>query len=170
MVYAHINNSVDNLNSWNGWCNIWRLKIAPRFCNLEAETSEHLFNTCSKAQIFWNLVGNSLGKQICFSEGFSSGNWLCPSNPDFNKFDQSVIAVASWFIWKARCNLIFRNESPDFHAIPVRAINHLGVTRLGCLALASFSPTSTISFFVLVAVATLWSQLLKLRQWPFTRP
>lgn len=27
--------------------------------------------------------------------------------------------------WKARCNLIFRNEDPDFHSISIRAINHV---------------------------------------------
>lgn len=40
-------------------------------------------------------------------------------------WDQSVIAVASWLLWKARCNLIFRNDNPDFHSIPIQPINHV---------------------------------------------
>ncbi|XP_039138794.1 uncharacterized protein LOC120276131 [Dioscorea cayenensis subsp. rotundata] len=108
---------------------LYRLNLGPqtlcKLCNLDVENSDHLFNTCPKAQLVWNLVSNFIGKHICFPEGFSSGNWILPANSGYTKFDQSVIAVVSWFIWKSRCNLIFRNETPDLNSIPIRAISHV---------------------------------------------
>ncbi|XP_039129019.1 uncharacterized protein LOC120265197 [Dioscorea cayenensis subsp. rotundata] len=107
----------------------YRLNLGPqtlcRFCNLDFETAEHLFNSCPKAQATWLLISNFIGKQILFHDGFSNGNWLCPSNPDLNIFDQSVIVATAWLLWKARCNLIFQSEVPDFISIAIRAINHV---------------------------------------------
>ncbi|KAH7660004.1 Reverse transcriptase zinc-binding domain-containing protein [Dioscorea alata] len=156
MVYAHFNKDASTLNPWDGWANIWRLKIGPRpkhflwlllhngiktydylyrlnlgpqtfckFCNLDVETSEHLFNTCTKVQLIWNSVSSALGKQVNFQGGFSSGNWLSPALSEYTKYDQSVFAVVAWLIWKARCILVFQNEITDMLAIPIRAINHV---------------------------------------------
>ncbi|XP_039145745.1 uncharacterized protein LOC120282984 [Dioscorea cayenensis subsp. rotundata] len=156
MVYSHFNNSAGTMNPWDGWRNLWRLKIAPRpkyfmwlllhngiktydylyrlnlgpqtlcrFCNIDFECTEHLFNHCSKAQYIWRLVSAAIGKQVSFLDGFSSGHWLSPTNSVYDLRDQSVIAVTSWLIWKSRCNLIFRNESPDFNAIHVNALSHV---------------------------------------------
>lgn len=96
-----------------------------QFCNLDFENTEHLFNNCPKTQLVWHQVSNVIGKQIVFNEGFSTGNWLSPNNPDYDLRAQSIIVVTSWLIWKARCNLIFRQEAPDFHSIPIKAINHV---------------------------------------------
>ncbi|XP_039136660.1 uncharacterized protein LOC120273975 [Dioscorea cayenensis subsp. rotundata] len=96
-----------------------------KFCNLDFENAEHLFNSCPKTQIVWQQVSNAIGKQIVFHEGFSTGNWLSPDHPEYDLNVQSIIGVTSWLIWKTRCNLIFRQESPDFQSIPIRAINHV---------------------------------------------
>lgn len=153
MVYAHFNNSSGNLNPWNGWSNIWRLSSRPKqfiwlllhngvktyeylhrlnlgpqtlcqFCNLNFESSEHLFNNCPKTQLVWRQVSNVIGMQIVFYEGFSSGSWLSQNNPIYDLRTKSIIVVTSWLIWKARCNLVFRQDAPDFQSIPIKAINH----------------------------------------------
>lgn len=144
MVYAYFNRSAGCVDPWDGWGNIWCLKIAPgpkhflwlllhngikmydylnrlnlgpqtlyRLCNLDFETIEHLFNTFPKAHALWRSVSIAISKHIHFQDGFSSGNCLCPSNSNFDKHDQSVIIIASWLLWKARCNLIFCNEALD---------------------------------------------------------
>ncbi|XP_039132267.1 LOW QUALITY PROTEIN: uncharacterized protein LOC120269045 [Dioscorea cayenensis subsp. rotundata] len=155
MVYTHFNGAVNNIDPWVGWRFLWRLKIASRpkhffwlllhngiktydylliesgpqslcdFCDLDFELAEHLFDSCPKAQTTWFLISNFIGKQIHFHDGFSNGNWLCPSNPDLNIFDQSIIVATAWLLWKARCNLIFQFEVPDFNSIAIRAINHV---------------------------------------------
>lgn len=62
---------------------LYSLNLGPltlcKFYNLCFETTEHLFNTCPKAQLVWNLISNAIGKQIIFHDGFSSGNWLSPT-------------------------------------------------------------------------------------------
>lgn len=87
--------------------------------------TEHLFNTCLKAQSIWSSISNAIGKQILFHDAFTSGNQLYLTNTDLDMFDQQVIVSAIWLLWKARCNLIFRNEAPDFHIISIKAINHV---------------------------------------------
>lgn len=115
MVYAHFNKTAGSLTPWEGWGNIWRLKLSPRpkhflwlllhngietfdylyrlnicpqtfyrFCNLESESTKHLFNTCPIAQLIWPLINNAIGKQITFHDGFSNGYWLSQANSDLD--------------------------------------------------------------------------------------
>lgn len=95
------------------------------FCRLDFEITEHLFNSCPKAQFVWRSISIAIGKQICFYDSFSEGSWISLANHDLELFTQSVIAVAVWLLWKARCNLVFKNEAPDFHSIPFRAVHHV---------------------------------------------
>lgn len=37
----------------------------------------------------------------------------------------SIITATTWFIWKSRCDAIFRNLSPNFSAIICRALAHV---------------------------------------------
>lgn len=137
MVYSYLCQNAGPLVSWDGWDNLWRLKISPiakhfiwlpfhngiqtheylyrlnlgprtlcGFWNLAYETNEYLFHHCPKSQTICGLISNDIGKPIYFLDGFISGNWLSPSQVDFEFFTQSIIAITTWLIWKARCNLI----------------------------------------------------------------
>lgn len=86
-------------------------------CCLDRENIEHLFNLCPKAQAAWNNVSNILGKNVPILGGISSGSWLNYYQENSSIFMKSIITVGSWFIWKSRCNLIFREEEPNPLAI-----------------------------------------------------
>lgn len=92
---------------------LYKLNLGPQtlccFCNLNPESVEHLFLTCSKTQEIWNLISNAIRKPIHIPNGISSGNWLNQEFSGNDIFTQSVIATTVWFIWKARCKLIFSN-------------------------------------------------------------
>lgn len=96
------------------------------FGSLMNETAEHIFNFCFKIQWVWNNIGELIGKQICFPNGIIlSGHWLEVNNSGKTYFVASVITAPVWLIWKARCNVFFRNTQPDFKWIANRAIAHV---------------------------------------------
>lgn len=39
----------------------------------------------------------------------------------YSKFIKSIATATAWYIWKARCNAIFKNEVHDFNSIPRKA-------------------------------------------------
>ncbi|KAH7679239.1 Reverse transcriptase zinc-binding domain-containing protein [Dioscorea alata] len=156
MIYAHFNQNNFEQNYWEGWRNVWHLKVAPRvkhfcwillynavktheylyrlnlgpqtfcsFCNLYTESTDHLFRTCSKTQVIWNMVGTIIKRYINLTDEIFSGHWILQGFSGNDTHTQSVIAATIWFIWKARCNRIFRDEGLDYHIIASRAIGHV---------------------------------------------
>ncbi|KAH7658926.1 hypothetical protein IHE45_17G121300 [Dioscorea alata] len=91
------------------------------FCNLYPESAEHLLFNCSKSQIVWNIISANTGISFHFSDGFVSGNWL--SNARYSMKNKVTIALAAWFLWKARCDAIFRNSRPNFAAIAHKTLS-----------------------------------------------
>lgn len=90
-------------------------------CGLNLETPEHLFYLSNEAQVVWQHIYSLLGKTIAFSHGFTDGSWLLSAN--ILGFCKVVCAAIAWYIWKARCDIIFRSVSPNFHVVSIRAFN-----------------------------------------------
>ncbi|KAH7657245.1 hypothetical protein IHE45_17G008900 [Dioscorea alata] len=91
------------------------------FCNLYPESAEHLLFTCSKSQLVWNIISANTGIRLHFSDGFVSGNWI--SNDRYSMKIKVTIALVAWFLWKARCDAIFRNSMPNFSAIAHKSLS-----------------------------------------------
>lgn len=107
---------------------LYRLNLGQQtlctFCNLFTETVEHLFLNCHKSQEIWSLSSSTARKNINMSDGVSSGFWLSQELSGNDIYTQSVIAATLWFIWKARCNEIFRTEDLDCQLVANRAVRH----------------------------------------------
>lgn len=108
---------------------LYRLRLGPQalcdFCKLEVETAEHLLYTCTKSQIIWNLISSEIRKPINLLNGITSGDWLVPNLIGNDHFTHYVIASTAWFIWKTRCNRLFRNEPLNCHKTSRLAIRHI---------------------------------------------
>lgn len=65
-----------------------------------------------------------LGKACLFPIVFTSGYWLQLSQGCHPAFIKAISAATVWFIWKAKCNYIFRNELPNYNTIASKAIGH----------------------------------------------
>lgn len=149
-VYSTLNRNLLSPNHWSGWKRLWSLRTAPRvkhflwllfkdrlstfeylysinlgprnFCpffGLHFDSIEHLFLTCYKTQGVWSHAESLFGKRFNFSGGFIAGNWL--ANFGGNTFVKSMIAAVAWHLWKARCDLIFRNIQPNFEVVTLKA-------------------------------------------------
>lgn len=92
------------------------------FCGLHKDNTEHLFNLCPKTQSIWRNLGIKLATSLPFTDGFSSGSWLL--NSSYSKYIVSVIFAGAWFIWKSRCDAIFKGSQPNYNAIMCKAIAH----------------------------------------------
>lgn len=107
---------------------LYRLNLGPQtlccLCNLHAETIEHLFHSCVKAQEIWSLISTAFRKSIFFPQGITSGNWLLEDYSGNDLFSQSVIAAGVWFLWKARCKKVFSNIQLNTELVSVQAIGH----------------------------------------------
>lgn len=108
---------------------LYSLKLGPLnmcpFCKLFPETAEHLFLNCSKTQLIYNNTCYIIRKPINLGQGLSSGIWLDHEVSGNDNYIQSVIAANVWFIWKARCNNIFKSEEVDYHTVSLRATRHV---------------------------------------------
>lgn len=153
-VYHHLNHISSSNAAWQGWSSIWHLFTAPRikhflwlllhgrlstieflfllnmgpnspcvFCGLSPETIDHLFCLCSKVSVIWSQLSNKAGVHISFPHGFYSGAWITDSN--YSLYIISAISATAWFIWKSRCDAIFRNVNPNFPVIVLKALAHV---------------------------------------------
>lgn len=59
------------------------------------------------------------------SNGVTSGDWLNTALIAHDIYTKLVIASTTWFIWKARCNRIFRNEPLNCLTVYKSAIGHV---------------------------------------------
>lgn len=62
-----------------------------------------------------------MGKRVSFHDGFTTGNWITSDHNSLSNFAKAVVATTAWYIWKARCNAIFKNEEPNFINISRKA-------------------------------------------------
>ncbi|XP_039141230.1 uncharacterized protein LOC120278516 [Dioscorea cayenensis subsp. rotundata] len=92
--------------------------------NHDYESICHLFNNCHFAQSVWELLGTKIGSEFSFGDGFESGSWLVDAT--YSHFAKSVIASSAWFIWKNRCDKIFRSASVSYQSVVCRALAHAG--------------------------------------------
>lgn len=153
-IYNHLNQNSNSFLIWEGWHKLWRLRVAPRvkhfvwmllhgristtdylnsinlgprslcsMCSLDLESIEHLFIDCCKAQLVWNLASQALGRNLSFPDNISSGAWITDYNLSLHSV--SFIAAILWFIWKSRCEAIFKSSSPNFTNIVRKAEAHV---------------------------------------------
>ncbi|XP_039115766.1 uncharacterized protein LOC120251270 [Dioscorea cayenensis subsp. rotundata] len=153
-VYHHLNHNFSLTDVWMGWRLLWNLSIAPRvkhflwtlfhgrlstynflylrklrpnsscpLCTLFPETIDHLFSSCSKAQLIWSYLSLRLGMSIHFPNGFAFGSWL--TDGFYSNHTVSVIAATAWFLWKSRCDIIFRNANLNPPTLVCKAISHV---------------------------------------------
>lgn len=135
-VYHFFNNSKSTSSHWLGWRKLWNIETTPRvkyflwlvfwgyllttdflqalnlgpnnlcaLCGLALESAEHLLFLCSKAQLTWHHVGCMLPSHINITDNFTTRNWVLSSST--LAFSKAVFAAISWYIWKARCDIIF---------------------------------------------------------------
>lgn len=64
-------------------------------CDLENETSDHLFQHCIKVQSLWGIISNYYNMHITFYEGFSSANWITANDSEKYIQCKSIIASAA---------------------------------------------------------------------------
>lgn len=123
------------------------INLGPRrmciLCNLDYESSEHLFHFCFKTQVFWALIFTLLSKQIQFPDGFVMGRWLTQLN--YSLRVKSIIALSAWFLWNARCDAIFRDVKPNFHIIAHKAISR--AKDIYCAGIASCKKLIISNFY-----------------------
>ncbi|XP_039133286.1 uncharacterized protein LOC120270351 [Dioscorea cayenensis subsp. rotundata] len=153
-IYYHLNHNSDSTMAWRGWDKLWKLYVAPRvkhfiwlmfhgristidflnsinigphtlcvFCNIESKSIDHIFLDSRCAQLVWNLLNYNLGINISFPDLISAGLWI--SDYNFSIHIVSVIAATIWFLWKARCDLIFNNIKPKFSNILSKVVIHV---------------------------------------------
>ncbi|KAH7664993.1 Non-specific serine/threonine protein kinase protein [Dioscorea alata] len=153
-VYHHLNQKSPVSDNWIGWKLLWSISVAPRLkhfiwlclkgrlsttnfiyslhlgpdspcslCGLARETIDHLFGQCPKSLLVWEHLSIYVNFNIYFPDGFSSGTWLSCSN--YSPFTLAVIVAGAWFIWKARCDVIFNNISMNCMLIANRSVAHV---------------------------------------------
>ena len=69
---------------------------------------DQLFLECAKAQWIWGRASELSGFNFEFPEGLRAAAWLNFNHSTFKRKTASIIAAILWFIWKHRCNAIFR--------------------------------------------------------------
>ncbi|KAJ0988500.1 hypothetical protein J5N97_006856 [Dioscorea zingiberensis] len=53
------------------------------------------------------------------------GEWLDFYRPGNSKYMASIVAAVFWYIWKSRCDKIFKERRPDFSWIAKMAVEHV---------------------------------------------
>lgn len=89
------------------------------------ETAEHLFLNCQKTQQIRNFTCSVIRKPINLCQGISLSIWLDHVSSGNDNYIQSVIEANVWFIWKARCNIIFKSEELDCQKVSLKATGHV---------------------------------------------
>lgn len=115
---------------------------------------------CAFAKSVWHSVSSQVGNCINFSDGFGTNNWLINNN--YSLYISSIIAATSWFLWKARCEKIFKNINMHSHSIVCRALAYVKeyymvpVKQFGkCLLLNNFFSADDPFLFI----STTWNEV-----------
>lgn len=64
-----------------------------------------------------------VGHCFVFPNGFLNGSWLTCSNSAM--FYKSIIVAIAWFIWKNRCDVIFKQIVPNYFIIAAWAFAYV---------------------------------------------
>lgn len=153
-VYNHLNQSSTHSDNWPCWGLLWKLNTATQvkhflwilfhgrlstsnflfqmrmgpnnpciLCGFSSETIDHLFCHCLKANQVWTYLNLKVNIHIHFPNGFASSSWLTDGN--YSTHIASLIATNAWFLWKSRCNVIFRNANVNIPTAVCRALAHV---------------------------------------------
>ena len=89
------------------------------------ESLDHLFYDCSHAKCILKMVEDLVEIKVEFGNGISSGS-LLEGCKNYNRiFVVSIYAATIWWIWKGRCNLIFK-DTPLNHLWDAKfAVDHV---------------------------------------------
>lgn len=159
-IYHKLNANTSSNANWSGWKKLWSLNIAPRvkhfvwlnfmgrltttdhlfrlnlgpdilcaLCGLHRETINQLFVSCPKIQFIWLLISRRVNKHITFLDSFTSGSWLTCYNHSL--YVVSLIAAGAWFLWKCRCDVIFRNAQLSGCNVVCKAVSHVKDFNIG---------------------------------------
>ncbi|KAJ0535080.1 putative RNA-directed DNA polymerase [Helianthus annuus] len=85
-------------------------------CGDYAESSDHIFVSCSFAQMIWQILANWCGIPPIYAFGIKDLLSLHSSSSGSRrkrKVIHAVILVAFWSIWKSRNDAVFRQEVPN---------------------------------------------------------
>lgn len=111
---------------------IHSLNIGPTlpcsFCRLTIEIAEHLFHLCHHSILMLREVCRLTNIKIEFEGGITSGIWIETRKSPDQRFNPSVIYVVIQWIWKAKCNAIFRDISSIILGQPEHMIVLLMIT------------------------------------------
>lgn len=84
-------------------------------CSIAHESIDQFMGPCMYAQTVWNSISTHIGVDLVFHGGFGPGNWLI--NNTYSLYIKSIIAAASWFFWKARCEFFFSKYHCELRSI-----------------------------------------------------
>jgi hypothetical protein len=76
---------------------------------VEEETLIHLFWACPFAEVCWNYVCPTRGRNLSVLESIED-----LKNKIHLPFAMELIIIAAWSIWIVRNNMIFNNKRPTF--------------------------------------------------------
>lgn len=65
-----------------------------------------------------------------FTDGFCYGSWFLSIS--YSRYIVPAISAGAWFIWKARCDAIFKNIQINYDAIVCKAIAHANEYTMQC--------------------------------------
>ncbi|XP_026453472.1 uncharacterized protein LOC113354327 [Papaver somniferum] len=152
---SKIENLYRNDQTTRDWRAIWNLEVAPavknflwkcaheilptnaktasilhyidsicKLCNYGEESMTHMFLNCPAATEVWQqmLDGNHglFDHHTVFMDWFN--DWFHNANISHNV---CIYATTCWFIWKARCDLVFQNISPNAKNTTLSIQQHL---------------------------------------------
>ena len=101
-------------------CNVERVRrgftsdsLCP-ICHQEEESLVHLFRDCTAASQIWTALAHDEvlnNGQVLDFKGWLIYNLTQVNSLEFQSKWGELFAIALWWIWKWRCNLVFRQES-----------------------------------------------------------
>lgn len=77
-------------------------------CGNDKENINHLFNTYPKTWMVWWFIEERTCVFFVLRDNIVVGFWLENIKTTKNFLKASIITTTVWFIWKARCYLIFK--------------------------------------------------------------
>lgn len=104
---------------------IWFLKKIVLCVMLAGKHINHIYNLCTQTKIVCDIIKERTHSQNDYFDNISTGFWLQNTSYAKHHCIASLITAASWFIWKSRCNIIFKGYLRDPHQIALQAFDHV---------------------------------------------
>ncbi|KAF7818437.1 reverse transcriptase [Senna tora] len=90
------------------------ISVSCSFCNLEDESSSHIFRDCPLVQNIWSLSNSKVSIQISDPfEAWIKDNCLNSNLATLNTPHNILFIYTLWHIWLARNEYIFKNKMPS---------------------------------------------------------